>query len=1221
MKTSYHITSILLFVFVLMQNIFAQAPKLIPMQGVLRDSSSNPLVGTFNVRFSILDSIANGPQLWQEIHSVTTNNLGLFTTELGNVDPVDIIFWSHNAKFMKLELDTGNNNYIHLGTTQMLSVPYALYADSSASSADNRWAFVVISNGVSQSQTVNIYNVNNGNVGIGTTTPGSKLSVKGNMSIGDSIANRTGPPNGLSIQGVTTIGDTGTYLLPSSPSWLHIKNNGKLGKHISGLKYEDIADSSTESTGFEIHLANVVRGDGCETNIDGLDMVTGHRMNLKGNSDSTSITGNHIIGNGSGKEFIGTFVSFLDADGDGLPDSWEISNMVGSRMQLAARDSIIGIETKLIGESDSTIIYGTKVTATGSGKRLIAYGAASDPGTGNPVYTWSYAAGADINIGATDSVIGSNMNLNGGSDSAIVIGNSLTASHGKKFTGFSVNAAYLDAIADRFMWSLGTEMNIGARDSVIGSDITLHNGSDSTKMIGLRIKAGPNAAGGDLSKSWCVGLKVIDNEGRKNSTGMEMGLKAGNLLTGQKITLTGITDSTKVTGMRVIPQGIGKTFRGFSTGFLPEIEDETIVMFANFNKAIGSELMVNAIDSVIGTEIIVDNGNDSTKVMGLRIKAGPNAAAGDSSTKNWCFKVLTTDNAWKKTTGTDLVLGAPQSVTGHRLMLAGTSDSAKISGVTVIPQGIGDRFVAFRNDPYAEDSFRDLPVYKTAIGSDFHLSARDTIKGSAYYINSSDVNAPCDAIVNYSVVKTSGNGWAMDSRIEAADTAGGIKTTFSGTESMSRLFGYTMQMNGPAKSANGIIINAKGNLWSVGSRIDGCEINITNTNADSARGLIVKNSGQNLNFGGDFDVSGGINNIGLRSTVNGNGAAGIFSGNGGAAGLLVSNGNVGIGTTLPTVLLDVNGSTRLRSLTTSGLVMTDAAGNLSSVAAIGSNEISDNSINSSDIFDGSIMNADVSPAAAIAYSKLNLSGSIINGDIANNAIDLSAKVANILPPANGGTGISSPPSTSGQYLRSSGANTWAVSNIQAIDLPLLSGDVSGNIGSNTVTAIRNVVVSGAAPVNGNVLKYNSATLQWEPTASTPRVAFEAGVQPPTSIPNNVNTVVIYGTPTFNDANAYNPATGIFTAPAAGTYHFDASVMWQAVTAGPQYQMRLEVNGVVKKGTYNTFSFAQDFNQSVSIDLSLNAGDQVKVTVFHSSAVAKNILGGLTFCTFSGHQLY
>ncbi len=1139
MKTFYHITSLLLFAFMVMQNGFAQAPKLIPIQGVLRDSSSNPLVGTFNVRFSILDSFANGQQLWQEIHSVTTNDLGLFTTELGNVDPFDPIFWSHNAKFMKLELDTGNNNYIHMGTTQMLSVPYALYADSSASSADNMWARILTSNGVSQSQSVNIYNVNNGNVGVGTTTPGSKLSVKGNMSIGDSAAALIAPPNGLRVDGPVLIGVQ--PLIYGGDGGFIVIDDGRLRRHATGIEYKGAIDSAETNTGI--------------------------------------------------------------------------------KMMLSAADSVTGSNIDLLGTSNSAIIIGNKVTATGSGKRLIAYGAASDPGSGNPVYTWSYAAGADINIGATDSVIGSNMNLKGGSDSAIVIGNSLTASHGKKFTGFSVNAANLDAIADRFMWSLGTEMNIGARDSVIGSDITLHNGSDSTKMIGLRIKAGPNSAGVSLSKSWCVGLKVTDIEGRKNTTGAEMGLKAGNLLTGQKITLTGITDSTKVTGMRVIPQGIGKSFRGFSTGFLPEIEDETIVMFANFNKAIGSELMVNAIDSVIGTDIIVDNGNDSTKVMGLRIKAGPNAAAGDSSTKNWCFKVVTTDNAWKKTTGTDLILGAPQSVTGHRLMLMGTNDSAKISGISVIPQGIGDRFVAFRSDPYAEDILRDLPSYKTALGSDFHLSARDSIKGSAYYINSSDVNAPCDAIVNYSVVKSSGNGWAMDSRIEAADTAGGIKMSFSGTESLSRLFGHTMQMNGPAKSANGIIINANGNLWSAGSRIDGCEINIANTNADSAHGVIVKNSGQNLNFGGDFDVSGGINNIGLRSTVNGNGAAGIFSGNGGAAGLLVSNGNVGVGTTLPTVLLDVNGSTRLRSLTTSGMVMTDAAGNLSSVSAIGSSEITDNSIISSDIFDGTIMNDDVSPAAAIAYSKLNLSGSIVNGDIANYTIDLSAKVTNILPLSNGGTGISSSPSTSGQYLRSSGANTWAVSNIQANDLPLLTGDVSGNVGSNTVTAIRNVVVSGAAPANGDVLKYNSGTLQWEPTASTARVAFEAGVQPPTPIPNNVNTVVIYGTPTFNDANAYNPATGIFTAPIAGIYHFDASVMWQAVTAGPQYQMRLEVNGVVKRGTYSTFNFAQDFNQSISIDLSLNAGDQVKVTVFHSSAGAKNILGGLTFCTFSGHQLY
>jgi hypothetical protein len=113
----------------------AQVPQGIPYQAVTRNAQGQPLASTnVKVRFSILDSIATGTAIYIEAHSLTTTSLGLFTANVGMGTASTGIFnninWGQNFKFLKVEIDTTatGNNYIVLGTQQMMSVPYALYA-------------------------------------------------------------------------------------------------------------------------------------------------------------------------------------------------------------------------------------------------------------------------------------------------------------------------------------------------------------------------------------------------------------------------------------------------------------------------------------------------------------------------------------------------------------------------------------------------------------------------------------------------------------------------------------------------------------------------------------------------------------------------------------------------------------------------------------------------------------------------------------------------------------------------------------------------------------------------------------------------------------------------------------------------------------------------------------------------------------------------------------
>jgi uncharacterized protein (TIGR02145 family) len=111
-----------------------QAPQLIPFQAIARDAAGQPLSSTtVNARFTIHEGSALGPNIWQELQTVSTSSLGLFTVQLGSNVSLGNLNWADGSKFMQVEIDLGNG-FVDIGTQQMLSVPYALYAENSGSS-------------------------------------------------------------------------------------------------------------------------------------------------------------------------------------------------------------------------------------------------------------------------------------------------------------------------------------------------------------------------------------------------------------------------------------------------------------------------------------------------------------------------------------------------------------------------------------------------------------------------------------------------------------------------------------------------------------------------------------------------------------------------------------------------------------------------------------------------------------------------------------------------------------------------------------------------------------------------------------------------------------------------------------------------------------------------------------------------------------------------------
>ena len=119
---------------------YAQAPEGVGYQGVATDAYGIELVNqAISIRASVLSGSATGTIEWQETHTTTTDTFGLFTLTIGQGTNTTNgaqasfadISWGTNTHFLKIEMDvTGGSSYSFMGTNQMMSVPYALYAES-----------------------------------------------------------------------------------------------------------------------------------------------------------------------------------------------------------------------------------------------------------------------------------------------------------------------------------------------------------------------------------------------------------------------------------------------------------------------------------------------------------------------------------------------------------------------------------------------------------------------------------------------------------------------------------------------------------------------------------------------------------------------------------------------------------------------------------------------------------------------------------------------------------------------------------------------------------------------------------------------------------------------------------------------------------------------------------------------------------------------------------
>lgn len=228
---NFHIVTILCFFLSIFWNsAFGQTiPEKVNYQAVARNSSGATLPNqNISMKFGIRSGSVNGTLLWEETHAVSTNSLGLFNLQIGTgtntnqgtLTSFSDIDWGTTSHYIQIDMDpNGGTNYTTMGTNELISVPYALFAEKvlkdSVNDADHDPGNEFQNLNLSVSGTQRTISIANGNfvsfhVEDGDADPnneiqnlslnGTVLSISGGVgvnlnSVGDNLGNHNATAN------------------------------------------------------------------------------------------------------------------------------------------------------------------------------------------------------------------------------------------------------------------------------------------------------------------------------------------------------------------------------------------------------------------------------------------------------------------------------------------------------------------------------------------------------------------------------------------------------------------------------------------------------------------------------------------------------------------------------------------------------------------------------------------------------------------------------------------------------------------------------------------------------------------------------------------------------------------------------------------------------------------------------------------------------------------
>lgn len=262
MRKFTNLAVLLLFTFIFqLSTVLAQSPKKFKYQTVVRNNTG-AIVANQAVAFkiSILQSSATGSVAYSETQSKTTNDFGLVNLEIGsgiNVSgSMNTINWANGPYFVKVELDINNGtSYITMGTSELLSVPYALYAEK-AGTTNYTETDPIFAGHIAYG--INASNITNWNAAFGW---GNHTGLYRPISWVPAWSDINSKPTTIAGYGITDAFNGTWASLTGKPalwdsSWATIKNKPAFATVATSGNYNDLSNKPTLFSGSFADISN-----------------------------------------------------------------------------------------------------------------------------------------------------------------------------------------------------------------------------------------------------------------------------------------------------------------------------------------------------------------------------------------------------------------------------------------------------------------------------------------------------------------------------------------------------------------------------------------------------------------------------------------------------------------------------------------------------------------------------------------------------------------------------------------------------------------------------------------------------------------------------------------------------------------------------------------------------------------------------------------------------
>lgn len=364
----------------IISTIWAQTPEKLSYQAVVRNTNGalvkNKQLG---MQISILQGSASGTIVYTETQTPTTNANGLFSIEIGIETYFNSINWGNGPYFIKTEIDpNGGTDYSIIASSQLLSVPYALYAKKAES----------LSTAIQETDPVFNTSVAKGITSTDTAYWNRKLDNFTELDPLFSASIAKGITSADTMRWNQNSGGGGSSLWTQQGNNI-VYNTGSVGINATTLnaklKVQDNVSNDTTSTIYATSVGgNAVKGFTTSSSNDNLKNSTVLGEMQTGNNTSGSAVRARVFGTGSGiglrsdaetsNQNIGTYSFALSKTGNAYSQyggyfsargSWTVSDGVGTGTHL-------GVYAEALGRGNSS--YGVYAKAEGIDNASSNYG-------------------------------------------------------------------------------------------------------------------------------------------------------------------------------------------------------------------------------------------------------------------------------------------------------------------------------------------------------------------------------------------------------------------------------------------------------------------------------------------------------------------------------------------------------------------------------------------------------------------------------------------------------------------------------------------------------------------------------------------------------------------------------------------------------------------------------------------------------------------------------